>query len=360
MPSATFANVSEAQTESQTQASPLQEGPTQEDTSPSDTESRQEEIASAQTAPIEDKSEAAPVTAETKAQDDSTPAEATDKDKEKDDEEVMAMLQTLSPSNGNRSSDSAGSEATPAALAGLETYAGGARWIAESVALEPAEATLALEKEMEKAYAAFAAADGARASFAFQAAAAAGTSTVEPISSPISIEQPTSSVTVSEPVDDVSAEPSAPLATANEANTEQDSQAAPQEIAAALPQVAAASETTAEASSSVEATEESVATGNSQAEEEDARAAAADSNAGEWNSSAPAAAEAAPATQPDEFSPKQPPSHEASAKQQDTTDSKHKTDPPSPNAAAGANWKQTRNTIVGSTSQTPDVKATFK
>ena len=373
MPSATFANVSEAQTESQTQASPLSEGPTQEDTSPSDTESRQEEIASAQTAPIEDKSEAAPVTAETKAQDDSTPAEATDKDKEKDDEEVMAMLQTLSPSNGNRSSDSAGSEATPAALAGLETYAGGARWIAESVALEPAEATLALEKEMEKAYAAFAAADGARASFAFQAAAAAVSSAVEPISSPISTERPTSLVTESERNDGVSAEPSASLTTANQTSTEQDSQVAlPQVVDAspqvvdALPEAAVAPESTVEAASSEEPTEESVATGNSQAQEEDARAAAADSNAGEWQPLAPAVAEAPPATQPEESS-SQPPSsdetssHEASAEDHDKTDNRHETDLASANAAAWANWRQIRDTIVGSTSQTPDgVKATFK
>jgi len=357
MPSATFANVSEAQTESQTQASPLSEGPTQEDTSPSDTESRQEEIASAQTAPIEDKSEAAPVTAETKAQDESTPAEATDKDKEKDDEEVMAMLQTLSPSNGNRSSDSAGSEATPAALAGLETYAGGARWIAESVALEPAEATLALEKEMEKAYAAFAAADGARASFAFQAAA----------------QRPTSLVTESERNDEVSAEPSASLTTANQTSTEQDSQVAlPQVVDAspqvvdALPEAAVAPESTVEAASSEEPTEESVATGNSQAQEEDARAAAADSNAGEWQPLAPAVAEAPPATQPEESS-SQPPSsdetssHEASAEDHDKTDNRHETDLASANAAAWANWRQIRDTIVGSTSQTPDgVKATFK
>ena len=373
MPSATFANVSEAQTESQTQASPLSEGPTQEDTSPSDTESRQEEIASAQTAPIEDKSEAAPVTAETKAQDESTPAEATDKDKEKDDEEVMAMLQTLSPSNGNRSSDSAGSEATPAALAGLETYAGGARWIAESVALEPAEATLALEKEMEKAYAAFAAADGARASFAFQAAAAAVSSAVEPISSPISTERPTSLVTESERNDGVSAEPSASLTTANQTSTEQDSQVAPPQVVDALPQVvdalpeaAVAPESTVEAASSEEPTEESVATGNSQAQEEDARAAAADSNAGEWQPLAPAVAEAPPATQPEESS-SQPPSsdetssHEASAEDHDKTDNRHETDLASANAAAWANWRQIRDTIVGSTSQTPDgVKATFK
>ncbi len=265
MPSATFANVSEGQTESGTQPSPVSEAPTQEVAAPNDTEARHQEIASVQTAPTEDNSEAAPVAAEAKVQDDSTPAEATNKDKEKDDEEVMAMLQTLSPSNGNRSSESAGSEATPAALAGLETYAGGVRWIAESVALEPAEATLALEKEMEKAYAAFAAADGARASFAFRAAAAAVSSAVEPISSPISTEQPTSFVTESERNDEVSAEPSAPLTTENQTSTEQDSQVASPQVVDALPQAAVAPESTVEAASSEEPTEESVATGNSQA-----------------------------------------------------------------------------------------------
>jgi CheY-like chemotaxis protein len=354
--SATFANVSEDQKESGTGQTAVSEAQSKEIAPPIDTQTPQE-MASAQTTATEDKSEAAPVAAEVRAQDHSTPPEA--KDKEKDDEEVMAMLQTLSPSNGNRSSESAG-EATPAGLAGLETYAGGARWIAESVALEPAEATLALEREMEKAYAAFAAADGARASFAFQAAAAAVTTAVEPISSPIAIEQPTSSVTESERIDDVSAEPSVRLTTANETTTERDSQAAPPEIAAASSQASSVPESTAEASSPVEATEESAASGNSQAQEEDARAAAADTNASEWKSLAPAVSEVPPATQPEESSSQPPPSHEASAEDQDNTESRHETDLASANAAAWANWRQIRDTIVGSTSQTPDVKATFK
>src|SRR5207237_4023043 len=78
-------------------------------------------------------------------------------------------------------------------------------------------------------------------SFAFQAAAAAVSSAVEPISSPISTERPTSLVTESERNDGVSAEPSASLTTANQTSTEQDSQVAPPQAAAALPQVVDAS-----------------------------------------------------------------------------------------------------------------------
>ena len=180
-------------------------------------------------------------------------------------------------------------------------------------------------------------------------------------------------VTESERNDGVSAEPSASLTTANQTSTEQDSQVAlPQVVDAspqvvdALPEAAVAPESTVEAASSEEPTEESVATGNSQAQEEDARAAAADSNAGEWQPLAPAVAEAPPATQPEESS-SQPPSsdetssHEASAEDHDKTDNRHETDLASANAAAWANWRQIRDTIVGSTSQTPDgVKATFK
>jgi len=55
------------------------------------------------------------------------------------------------------------------AVAGATQEFSGPRWIAESVALLDDEATLVLEQEMEKAYAAFAAADAARMSFASRA-----------------------------------------------------------------------------------------------------------------------------------------------------------------------------------------------
>ena len=106
------------------------------------------------------------------------------------DADVMAALQTLSPPNGDGSaqpagagsSESQGAEtkiedkkvednpmaAVLAAVASTQMAAvpSGPRWVAESVAVDAEEGTLILEREMEKAYAAFAAADGARASFA--------------------------------------------------------------------------------------------------------------------------------------------------------------------------------------------------
>ena len=52
------------------------------------------------------------------------------------------------------------------AVAGATQEFSGPRWIAEAVPLRDDEATLILEQEMEKAYAAFAAADAAGMSFA--------------------------------------------------------------------------------------------------------------------------------------------------------------------------------------------------
>jgi CheY-like chemotaxis protein len=92
------------------------------------------------------------------------------------DEEVTAALASLAPSNGHgdaaaidrevAKSDLAARDRAPmtmaAAVAGREFN--GPRWIAESVAVMEDEATLVLEQEMERAYAAFAAADAARMS----------------------------------------------------------------------------------------------------------------------------------------------------------------------------------------------------
>ncbi|HZQ23180.1 MAG TPA: response regulator [Terriglobales bacterium] len=79
------------------------------------------------------------------------------------DAEVFAALQTLVPMGQ-------GSEVA-ASVAAIDTNSG-ARWIAEPVALATEDASLILEKEMEKAYAAAAAADAGRATFA---AASSGT-----------------------------------------------------------------------------------------------------------------------------------------------------------------------------------------
>ena len=74
------------------------------------------------------------------------------------DTEVTAALQSLSPGNGKGTS-----ELPPMVAAGAN---GGPRWVAEPVSLDSHEATVVLEKEMYKAFAAFAAADDAKATFA--------------------------------------------------------------------------------------------------------------------------------------------------------------------------------------------------
>jgi CheY-like chemotaxis protein len=90
------------------------------------------------------------------------------------DDEVTAALASLAPTNGHGAAidtATAGSsfvtsdQMTMAASAAAQQF-NGLRWIAEPVAVMDDEATLVLEQEMEKARAAFAAADAARMSFA--------------------------------------------------------------------------------------------------------------------------------------------------------------------------------------------------
>ena len=90
------------------------------------------------------------------------------------DDEVSAALASIAPTNGHGESAAMGAdtdkwsrEQVPVtmAVAGAAEEYSGPRWIAESVAVLGDEATLVLEQEMEKAYAAFAAADAARMGF---------------------------------------------------------------------------------------------------------------------------------------------------------------------------------------------------
>jgi CheY-like chemotaxis protein len=93
------------------------------------------------------------------------------------EEEVTAALASLAPTNGHaaehreREADKwerESRELVPVtmAVAGATQEFSGPRWIAEPVPLRDDEATLILEQEMEKAYAVFAAADAAGTSFA--------------------------------------------------------------------------------------------------------------------------------------------------------------------------------------------------
>jgi twitching motility two-component system response regulator PilH len=92
-------------------------------------------------------------------------AEAGVKDDHKShEEEVAAALASLAPTNGDHAlwSASDATAVTMAAAAGRE-YSG-PRWIAEEVALTDDESSLILDQEMQKAFAALAAADAARMS----------------------------------------------------------------------------------------------------------------------------------------------------------------------------------------------------
>jgi len=86
-------------------------------------------------------------------------------DQKSHEQEVAAALASLAPSNGHGAQASA-SELVPvtmaAAIAGQE-YSG-PRWVAEEVPLSDDESSLVLDQEMQKAFAAFAAADAARMS----------------------------------------------------------------------------------------------------------------------------------------------------------------------------------------------------
>ncbi len=89
------------------------------------------------------------------------------------DDEFMAALQSLMPAQANGSGPSSigKEEEMPPALAAIVAEVdsrmivarpAGPRWIAEEIALVASEASLSLQKEMEQAYAAFAASEGFR------------------------------------------------------------------------------------------------------------------------------------------------------------------------------------------------------
>jgi hypothetical protein len=109
------------------------------------------------------------------------------------DAEVMAAIASLAPTNGHADSmaqpdgfvtTAAGPEegipivvaAAVASAATAAELASGPRWIAEAIPVPEDESTFILQQEMEKAYAAFAAADAGRASYAASVAVSASAS----------------------------------------------------------------------------------------------------------------------------------------------------------------------------------------
>jgi len=123
------------------------------------------------------------------------------------DAEVLAALASLGSSSDTSSvaswKSNGSSDRVPVAPADLVAAAStftGPRWIAEATAVSLDESTFVLEQEMEKAYAAFAAADAVHA-----ALAAGSTSSFSMVSSAVAVEEPPTTfsdqapVTVAEP-----------------------------------------------------------------------------------------------------------------------------------------------------------------
>jgi CheY-like chemotaxis protein len=242
------------------------------------------------------------------------------------DDEVTAALASLSPANGHgdsaaidqeRNKWEASRDQVPVtmAVAGATQEFSGPRWIAESVALLDDEATLVLEQEMEKAYAAFAAADAARMSFASRA---------DEVPSAVAETPATNSESVSYPGDSSSnsngSEPTPP---------EPAMQASAEESEAPAP--APSSETAAP--STVDAVSESTV---SAVEENAAYAAAASASAGttEVTTNAEATTQSAPSAE--------------TSDNVSVASEPHEREGESELAAAWANWKQVRESVIGS------------
>jgi CheY-like chemotaxis protein len=257
------------------------------------------------------------------------------------DDEVTAALASLAPGNGHEHTAAIGESAkwdladrdripvTMAAGVANQQF-NGPRWIAESVSVMEDEAALVLEHEMEQAYAAFAAADAARMSFA--------SSPSEPHASSVAEAPATNSETASSAVESFP----------NSYSSESRPQESMPPTAATSPQESAAAEAefTVAASPIAEAVGESAVWNVT---ESAAYAAAASASPG---MEATMAAEALSQPSPQvESSGGAPPTSEPSGRQGE-----------SELAAAWANWRQIRESVIGSqlSSQIADTIAELK
>jgi CheY-like chemotaxis protein len=243
------------------------------------------------------------------------------------DDEVTAALASLAPANGHGDSAAIDQEGNKwglasrdqvpvtMAVAGATQEFSGPRWIAESVALRDDEVTLVLEQEMEKAYAVFAAADAAGMS--------STSSRADEVSSAVTEAPATNSESVSYPVASPSSSDSSepmPPAPALQASGEESAAPGAEPNPETVPStVDAVSETTLSA-----------------VQENAAYAAAASASAGttEVTTNAEAAAQSAPSADTSDNIPVASEPHERQGE--------------SELAAAWANWKQIRESVIGS------------
>jgi CheY-like chemotaxis protein len=264
------------------------------------------------------------------------------------DDEVAAALASLAPTNGHgdtaidRAVDRWESAArdrdqdqVPVTMAVADAAQGfsGPRWIAEAVPLRDDEATLILEQEMEKAFAAFAAADAARMSFV---------SSPEPVAPVQVAEAPAfNSEAAYSPVEPVSnsesseSEPQEPMVADTAVISNEGSSAPESELNAVAdsPSVDAVSDNV------VPEVKESAAY---------AAAASAGSSTVDANIDAEAVSHATPMAESAETAPAAPEPGEGRGE--------------SELVAAWANWKQIRESVIGSqlTSQIADTVAELK
>ena len=249
------------------------------------------------------------------------------------DDEVTAALASLSPAKGNGDTATFARETTRwdvaardqvsvtmAAAVATQEFSG-PRWIAEPVSVMEDEATLALEQEMDRAYAAFAAADAARMSFA-----SPGACTSIPI-----VEAPLS-------VPEVASAPSEPISNTDSTESKP-------------PDPAVESATEAEVAALVAFPADAVS-GSTVAEVEETSAYAAAASAGSSAAEATMAAEAIAPPSPHVESSENVPTAAESGERQGESEL----------AAAWANWRQIRESVIGSqlSSQIADTVADLK
>jgi CheY-like chemotaxis protein len=247
----------------------------------------------------------------------SVPQDATAENGKLGDEEVNAALASLAPVKSNGDAAAADRETTMWGLAAKDHIFGtmaaaaarefsGPRWIDQPVSVMGDEATLILEREMERAYASFAAADAARTSLP-----SSPTEPALPVAEPSANSETASS----------SIEPSL---NSDNAESEAATSTVQTEVEAELPALAVSSTSGAVSESTVLEVRESAAYA----------AAASASPGAESTMSAEAVSEPSP--------PVESPDNLASASESGEPHGESEL------AAAWANWRQIRESVIGS------------
>jgi CheY-like chemotaxis protein len=282
------------------------------------------------------------------------------------DAEVMAALQNLSPANGQgwrAESASDGSihhstanpyanlvEPSPATVAAsassaqsaeLDQNLSGPRWIAEPMPLGSDEATIILEKEMEKAYAAFAAAEAVPGVFGRDATTDVSGESVNSSLASLAASEPAGrdENPVSSARDVNASEAASVLAPDAPSRAEDSGKASPLPESAAEPAASAPEEVAAVAPQDTSAAPK--------AESAAVAAAASGSTVGGWTALQP--------SQPASDVVSAPPA-EARSRGEDEIERKD-AELAAASAAAWANWRQIRDTIIDSTVEVADAAA---